>query len=200
MKRFLNDDVVIIPCRTAAWIDEGDLHNKIIEEARKYKIDPSFCSELKDKQWTEEMIASHPTEYLEYCVQTLLECDSAIMRDSDIEGTLPYLSVSVHPNDDNIMGFHMVDTLTFFGFEVWPLDDCSFIGIVYWDGERIRFYIPRWGNCINTSRMSVLYHNDCGDWDEDRAAYYAKYDIDYRLNKYDFRAMRRDISTAIQVI
>lgn len=97
---------------------------------------------------------------------------------------------------EKVTGFHTLPNgLTFCGFflqeENYPL-----VVILYFDGEKLRLYIPRWGNCIHKDEMYIWFWGG-DEWD--RYEYYAKYGFDSDDMVLNDEAMLKDISIAIQV-
>ena len=87
-----------------------------------------------------------------------------IKQDLDVEFDFENWSMS---NDDKIgpvglMGYCTVNDLVFLGLAAGSDWEPAVYFIVYWDGEKIRAYVPRKGNLWNTN-TNMAYGNECDD-------------------------------------
>lgn len=153
--KFINNNVAIAPHRTAANIDIDDLYIELVKRAQAvgFDIEPSNCDN-KD-------------EFMRLCVLTLMEKCPEIKLDSGVgaPGPIGELAVSVDSDEfyadandaEDMIGFNTIDDLTFFGFVQSDSSLCSmqYFTMLYWDGERIRCYVPKRGNLINMDEADI---------------------------------------------
>lgn len=216
MKRFFNDDVVLVTNRTAARISTEELREKIMQAAENcpvcngyVPIDGDPKNRRIDVEWTKENIAKYPNQHMECCVSSFFasdDDDTEFTKDMGIslfypsamfDSTVcPWLLKASESSLLQILGFHTLENgFSFLGFTIAD-DDCDkFVAIAYWDGTKVRIYTPRWGNDVDGI--------DLCSWGQNyrhKKEYYAKYGFVPDDTIYDVDAIIHDIMTTIQVI
>ena len=221
MKRFINDNVVLVPgIRTAPRITQDELRDIIIKAAINVNED-FFNSEV-------EMLdcAGNLNEELEIAASIIVQEDEEIESDNQYQFGWSLFNTKRYA-PDSMCGLHTLSNgFTFFGFTTAEDDQWPAFGILYYDGTRLRLYFPTYGNDINLDFGCALgwegdgggpkethfeaEYRKLGIWDEDddrlfeygepnwAELYYAKYQVAEPHENWS--QMMQDIEVSIKVI
>ena len=138
--RFINDDVKLKQGgRNAVKISQDDLWKKIV--ARAMKIG-------EDIEGVEDDGPDGESAY-EF-IRELIYNDETIHKDIkyDIDAENILTACDADYNDESV-GMHTVKDLTFYGVIMGGDWEVPAFFIIYWDGKKLRAYIPSYGNLIN---------------------------------------------------
>lgn len=158
MSRFFNDDYKVkAGGRNAARITQDELKTIIAQYGKKYVPDEYDENE----------------EDFDYLIPTLLyEC-------KDIEKDLKYdfdcenftTKQGEFDVDDKYIGYQTLDNgLTFLGFYAGGDWECPIFGIIYYDGKKLRGYIPTRGQMVNRKSKAAIGNDE--ELDEEFLAEY----------------------------
>lgn len=146
MNRYINDDKMPKrPRRVMTKISKNELWRKMCESVNLMEF-----SEWNDSYMIEEFTCYNVLEKI------LHECESVFI---DMK-TIQVDSENITCTMDNTFGDDVVGTpmlglqtinndYTFFGFEIGGDWEYPLFAIIYYDGEKIRAYIPNCGNVVN---------------------------------------------------
>ena len=140
--RFINDDVKLkIGGRNATKISKEELWKKIVSRARKIgeDIDEDTEDEGPDADSAYDFI------------REIIYSDETIRKDIkynvDAENILVASDASY---EDEYVGMHTLSNgLTFYGIIMGGDWEIPAFLIIYWDGKKLRAYIPSYGNVVN---------------------------------------------------
>jgi hypothetical protein len=213
--RFVNDDVKLKNGgRNAAKISEEELWKKIVARAQSVGDD---CEDEEDDGYDGENAWRF--------VQNLMWCDPIIKK--DIKFNVDRENV-LTPEDgyDEYLGMHTLPNgLTYYGIIMGGDWEIPMFMIIYWDGKKLRCYIPSYGNLVNLDFGCAFGSEEDSLDDEDKKAKlikkYAKYgeipdedDFDFQTwsdlycrmydetrdgCEYNYNAMIEDITSRIIV-
>jgi len=145
--------------RLYAKISEAELKRKIIE-AIKANLDP-----LLDEDALEDVEEDWP-----YHISQL---GGKIAGDlSKIEFDYENVNISPAETRNRLVGFHNINGFTFCGVEAGGDWENSVFFIIYWDGRRLRGYIPNIGNTFNTDTKKAFGNDHKADakWFKDNCS------------------------------
>ena len=158
--RFINDDVKLKQGgRNAAKVSQDELWSKIVARAKHIGED------IEDSEDT----GPDGDNAYEF-IRELIYCDENIRKDIkynvDAENILTGCDAGY---EDKYVGLHTLSNgLTFYGILMggdW--EDPVFI-IIYWDGKKLRAYIPSYGNRVNLD-CKCAFGSESDDLDDDKA-------------------------------
>jgi hypothetical protein len=110
-------------------------------------------------------------------------------------------------NDKDFLGYHTLpNKMSYLGVYAGGDWENPVFFIIYWDGQKLRGYIPEDGNLYNTTTKQAYGNNEEADlknarkrWPDDKELQKAtkdNFDVSY-LDNYDFKAMKDDIMARI---
>lgn len=203
--RFINDDKSLKNGgRKAPAISQDELSKHILEFAGKQ----DDLYELEDGD-------------VGLAAMAILTCD-AVEKDLKIANfpenfeADPMTQVLQTDTGTALIGLQTLETgLTFYGISAgadWAL---PFFYALYWDGKKIRVYIPSRGNIINLDTKTAIGAESENDGDieaimakykklgltgnDPAELYLAKYGLDYSTIGYNWDAIKEDIAARITV-
>ena len=140
--RFINDDVKLkVGGRNAVKISEDELWKKIVSRARKVgeDIDEDTEDEGPDADSAYEFI------------REIICCDETVCKDIKYNVDAENILVASDASDeDKYVGIHtLANGFTFYGIIMGGDWEIPAFLIIYWDGKKLRAYIPSYGNLIN---------------------------------------------------
>ena len=140
--RFINDDVKLkVGGRNAVKISEDELWKKIVSRARKVgeDIDEDTEDEGPDADSAYEFI------------REIICCDETVCKDIKYNVDAENILVASDASDeDKYVGIHtLANGFTFYGIIMGGDWEIPAFLIIYWDGKKLRAYIPSDGNLIN---------------------------------------------------
>ena len=163
MDRFVNDDIFVTSQRTASFITEQELKQKLCDAVRIHCDDydyQDYLDNIEDFGIDEE----DPLPWGQ-AVSTLLNCSDRIYEAKDVcvdhenielewDGWRAHCSGTCEPAE--YLGIHTINGFTFCGVLTsgdweWPI-----FAILYWDGKDIQIYIPKRGNKVNVDAMTAF--------------------------------------------
>lgn len=107
---------------------------------------------------------------------------------------LAYGEATVEGGLENYVGLHTLNNgLSYLGVTAGGDWEYPIFFIIYWDGSKLRGYIPKEGNTWNTKTKSAL-----GNDEEEDAKFLAKRGIKLDQVKFDFRKIEADIKNRIK--
>lgn len=182
MHKFINDDYVVkAGGRNAARVTKEELKEIVCKYIKKYAED----YDLDDTEFEE----------LDSYLADLLY--SGIF-DKDLKYDFDYENFTIETDfdvDNKYVGFQTLDNgFTFLGF--WAGGDWQIpvFGIFYYDGKKLRAYIPTRGNVVNRKSMSAF-----GNDEEADEEIMNEYNAEYGTLFGDVDAMIEEIKTRIVV-
>lgn len=213
--RFINDDVQVKNGRRAAVrLSAEDLAHLMYQRA----------NELVQQEWGASEHLERPDDGAWCYGECYSDLVQHLMHDASLLADLQQNGVSCCSETTfdgceskgavNLTGMHTLENgLTFYGFfnSVDCGPSCAFV-IIYYDGHRLRAYVPTRGNTINVDVPCVIgteefhpcpleaQYRDLGIWQEDEdlfRMYLAKYGISEPFCYWD--AIQEDIETNITV-
>lgn len=138
--RFVNDDVKLKHGgRNAVKISQDDLWKKIVARAMKIGED------------IEDVEDDGPDGESAYeFIRELIYNDETIHKDIkyDIDAENILTACDADYNDEYV-GMHTVKGLTFYGIIMGGDWEVPAFFIIYWDGKKLRAYVPSYGNLVN---------------------------------------------------
>ena len=179
--RFVNDDVKLKNGgRNAIKITEDDLWEKMCKRAIKIGEDIDEDA-VTCKPWDEEAYS---------VVRELICCDPVIRKDIkfsvDAENIL-----TDEDGDDQYLGLHETSTgLVYYGLMMGGDWEVPVFLIIYWDGKKLRAYVPSYGNLVNLDAGCAFgSEEDNLDYDQQVKLLnkYTKYGDVPPLDEFDFQ-------------
>ena len=137
--RFINDDVKLKSGgRNAVKISEDELWKKIVERARKI-----------GEESEEEEDDGYNGENAWRFIQDLIYCDSVLRKDIKFNVDAENILTPEDGYDENL-GMHTLSNgLTYYAIEMGGDWEIPMFIILYYDGVKLRAYIPSYGNLVN---------------------------------------------------
>lgn len=155
--RFINDDAKLKNGgRNSVKVSKDELWKKIVNRAMK--IGEDIDDDMEDD--------GPAGEFASEFIRELIYCDETIRKDIkynvDAENILTAYDAY---DEDEYVGLHTLSNgLTFYGIVMggdWEIP--AFI-IIYWDGKKLRAYVPSYGNRINLDcKCAFGSENDADD-------------------------------------
>lgn len=208
--RFVNDDVKLKNGgRNAVKISQDDLWKKIVTRAMKIG---------EDIEGVEDDGPDGESAY-EF-IRELIYNDETIHKDIkyDIDAENILTACDADYNDEYV-GMHTVKGLTFYGVIMGGDWEVPAFFIIYWDGKKLRAYVPSYGNLVNLDckcafgsenvedeeKLLQKYKklgiepedSDYIDWSE---LYCKMYETSPDSCEFNYDAMLKDITNRIVVI
>ena len=162
MSRFINDDVKLKKGGRFAPIISMDKFKQILlNKAHKIEMQDDFLEE-DDYEFNEDFDFDD-----DYCLYLLFNAfleDETLMKDAkyifDFENTIGLLKENIYFKKDigsHLIGFHTLSNgIPFLGFVAGGDWETPIFAIYYYDGKRIRMYIPSYGNTINLDTKTAF--------------------------------------------
>jgi len=163
MARSFNEKLTEEELAEKIWNACGSIKNGYYQDGYLQEMEDTKC-------WKTQKRAGDCTSYVEKCYIARLPL---IYLEGKVEKDLKkvdfdwenyeYSPGETYCDEDDIGGFHTLENgLTYLGVTAggdweWPL-----FFIIYWDGKKLRGYIPKKGNVWN-SITKTAYGNDCGE-------------------------------------
>jgi hypothetical protein len=158
--RFINDDVRLM-------VENGGIKTVPITPERLWEEIIARISYLleDDTEWLNEIMESYKDDEYDYHKQTIVKVlfhqDKALQKDLGIQVDFENLEVEEDLMDgiqgESLVGFHTLNNnFTFLGIEAGGDWECPVFIILYYDGNRIKAYVPSYGNCFNLDFKSAL--------------------------------------------
>lgn len=140
--RFINDDVKLkVGGRNAVKISEDELWKKIVSRARKIG---EYIDEDTEDEGPE---ADSAYEF----IREIIYADETVCKDIKYNVDAENILVAADASDeDKYVGMHtLANGFTFYGIIMGGDWEVPAFLIIYWDGKKLRAYIPSYGNLIN---------------------------------------------------
>lgn len=159
MARFINDDFKLKNGgRNAARITIDELKEILHKYSRKYNCMDSYYD--PEYPLTDE---SDTYDYYNVVLSEILDADDTLCKDRKYEFDLENFSSEPYyfRKNSDIAGFNTLDNgLTYIGF--WSGGDWEYgvFGIVYYDGKKLRTFIPTYGNTVNRKSKCAISGDD----------------------------------------
>lgn len=159
--RFINDDVKLKQGgRNSVKISQDELWEKIVARAKKIgeDIDEDIENDGPDGEYAYEFI------------RELIYCDETIHKDIKYMVDPENIITSCDADDeDEYVGLHTLSNgFTFYGIIMGGDWEIPVFIIIYWDGKRLRAYIPSYGNIINLD-CHCAFGSEDNEVDDDKA-------------------------------
>ena len=185
MTRFINDDVKLrVGGRNAAKISIEELKTIIAQYAKKYVPDEYDEDEPNFDYLLPELMYSYET--LEKDLKYSFDMENFTTQKDEFDAA------------DEFVGYNTLDNgLTFLGFCAGGDWEFPVFGILYYDGKKLRAYIPTRGNMINTKSKSAFGNDE--ETDEEILAQYSDDPYNVWSVKGNSEAMIEDIKSRIVV-
>lgn len=157
--RFVNDDVKLKHGgRNAVKISKDDLWKKIV--ARAMAIGEDIDEDDEDDGYDGENAWRF--------INAIVYCDSVISKDIkfnvDAENIL-----TPEDGDDDYLGMHTLSNgLTYYAIEMGGDWEIPVFIIIYWDGKKLRAYIPSYGNLVNLD-CKCAFGSEDNEVDDEKA-------------------------------
>ena len=160
---FVNNDRKLIKAggRKAPIITKKELKRLIMERAKK--LDPEGYAEYEEDEYS-----------LRNCLGILLYDDHQIKKDKKFEFDYENLEINPKdtmggfPKDETLVGFGKTDSgIPFLGCMAAGDWEMPLFFIIYYDGKKLRMYIPSYGNVVNLDFK-------CAFGSEDSSEYFAE--------------------------
>ena len=167
--RFINDDVKLKNGgRNSVRISEDELWNKIVARARK--IGDCYIDEDTEDNGPDGDEAAQ-------FISELFYNDETIRKDIkyNVDGENILVACDADYEDKYIGMYTTNEGLTFYGFLAGGDWEMPMFIIIYWDGKKLRAYVPSYGNVINLD-CKCAFGSECDEVDDNKAkALLAKY-------------------------
>lgn len=175
MQRYLNDDVTVIrDSITIPRISIEELAHLLVEAVKSECGHEEYAEMLEEfAEYNPDFSASNPMHTYGWAVGRIINGWGRFHREERIMAEVDHENYEFEwrriPESVKYLDLHIIDGIAFCGILTGGDWEYPLFEILYWDGERIRPYIPTRGNAMNPHVPCAFGSegDEFGDWGEE---------------------------------